>query len=87
MLFYCETDRALAQVFQWGGRASILGDIQELSRHGPGQPAVGGPAWASVDDDLQKSLATTVSLWLSELKSEGSVITEKLLSKMPHKLH
>ena len=43
-LFYCEGDRALAQVAQRSGGVSHLGDIQKPSGHGPGTVAVGGPA-------------------------------------------
>ena len=42
--FCCEGDRALAQVAQSSGGVSILGDIQKPSGHGPGQPALAGPA-------------------------------------------
>ena len=38
-------DGALAQVAR-GHCVIILGDIKKLSRHGPGQPALGGPAGA-----------------------------------------
>lgn len=34
----------LAQVALGGCGVSLLGDMQEVSRCGPGQPAVGGPA-------------------------------------------
>ena len=43
-LFYCGSDRALAQVAQGDCGVSILGHIQKPSRHGPGQLALGGPA-------------------------------------------
>ena len=43
-LSYCEDDRAVTQVAQRGCVVFILGDIQTLTGHGPGQPAVGGPA-------------------------------------------
>jgi len=38
--FYCEGDQAL----MWVAGVSILGDIEKLYGHGPGQPALGGPA-------------------------------------------
>ena len=47
-LFYCEHHWALAQVAQRGCGVSLLGDIQKPSGHGPGQLALGGPAWAGV---------------------------------------
>ena len=42
--FYYEGDRALAQVAQRSCRVSFLGDIQKLSGHGSGQPALGDSA-------------------------------------------
>jgi len=42
-LFYCESDGTLQQVVLRGCGLSILA-IQKPSGHGPGQPAVGGPA-------------------------------------------
>jgi len=45
MLFYCEGDQALKQLAQGGCGVSLLGGIQKMT-HGPGQPAIGGPAWA-----------------------------------------
>ena len=45
-LLHCEGARALKQCAQGGGGVSILGDAQEQSEHGPGQPGQGGPAWA-----------------------------------------
>ncbi|KAK4805788.1 hypothetical protein QYF61_000394 [Mycteria americana] len=43
-MFHCEGDRALEQVAQkWCG-VSRLGDIEKLSGHGPGQPALASRA-------------------------------------------
>ena len=47
ILFYCESDRALAQVAQGGCGVFILGDTQKWSGHGPGQQAPGDPAWTA----------------------------------------
>ena len=44
MLFHCEGDQALSQVAWRGCGVFILGDIQKPSGHGPGKPALGGPA-------------------------------------------
>ena len=44
--FHRAGDIALAQVAQRGCGVSHLGDTQKPSGHGPGQPALGGPAWA-----------------------------------------
>lgn len=41
--FYCEGDVTLDQVSQKGCGVPILGDIQNLTRHGPGQAAFAGP--------------------------------------------
>lgn len=41
MLFSCEGDRTLAQVTLRGCRIHLLGNIQTLSVHSPGQSAVG----------------------------------------------
>lgn len=54
--FYCEGERALAQVAQGDGGVSIQRDIQKL----PGQPATGGPGWAGVGQD---DLCTSTILW------------------------
>jgi len=43
-LLHCEGDQALAQVAQGDCGASILGDIQKLPGHGPGQLALAGSA-------------------------------------------
>ena len=58
--FYCEGDRALSQVAQREGGVSILGGIQKPSGLGPGQLALGSPAWAGGfrPDDLQSSPPT-----------------------------
>lgn len=40
---YSICDGALAQVDQRGCGISLLGDLQKLLGHGPGQPAVGVP--------------------------------------------
>ena len=42
--FCCEGDQALAQVAQGGCGISILGGIQKLRGHSPGQPGLGGLA-------------------------------------------
>ena len=47
-LFHCEGDRVLARAAQKGVAVSNLGDIQKPPGHGPGQAALGGPAWAGV---------------------------------------
>ena len=47
---YCERDWALTESSQRGCGVFILGDIQNLSGHGPGQPALGGPVWTDVLD-------------------------------------
>lgn len=44
--FHCEGDHALAQVAQTDGGVSLLAGIHKLSRHCPGQVALGGPARA-----------------------------------------
>lgn len=41
-------------------RVSILGEIQELTGHGPGQTALGGPAGACRRADLQALTASTI---------------------------
>jgi len=41
--FYCERGQTLEQVAQRGRGASILAGTQNLTGHGPEQPAVGGP--------------------------------------------
>ena len=51
-LFNCEGARVLAQVAQGSGGVSILGGIKKPSGHGPGQPALGGPARAGGLDQL-----------------------------------
>ncbi|KAK4829453.1 hypothetical protein QYF61_004671, partial [Mycteria americana] len=43
-LFYCDGDRTLKWVAQRSCGACILGDIQNPTGHGPGQPAVVHPA-------------------------------------------
>ena len=43
ILFCCGSDQALAQVPRGGCGISLLGDIQKLSGHGPGQSALGDP--------------------------------------------
>ena len=43
-LLYLAEDRALAWVAQGGCGISLLGDLQKPPGHGPGQPALGGPA-------------------------------------------
>jgi len=48
----CDSDWALAQVAQRGYGVSSFRDIQKLSGHGPGQPDVGGPAWAGKLDQM-----------------------------------
>lgn len=55
-IFHCEDHWALAQANQ---RINCGATIKELSGHGPEQPAVCGPA----QDDLQRSLSTSFSLW------------------------
>lgn len=52
------------QLHQRGGRASILGDIQNPAAQSLGQPAQGDLAWAKVGwDDLQRHLPPSTSLW------------------------
>ncbi|CAN0060768.1 unnamed protein product, partial [Bubo scandiacus] len=46
LFFYCEGDRALAEVAKRGGGISLVGNIKKPSGHGPGQLALGGPALA-----------------------------------------
>ena len=43
-ILYCEGNQAPEQVAQRGYGVSILGDIQKLSGHNPGQRALGEPA-------------------------------------------
>ena len=43
-LFYCEGGQTLEEVAWRGCGVSILGDIQNPSGHGPGQPALAAPA-------------------------------------------
>lgn len=42
--FYEESLRALTQVPKRGCEVFFPGDLQKLSGHGAGQPALGGPA-------------------------------------------
>ena len=42
-LFHCKGDQALAQVAERGCGISTLGDIQKLSGHSAGQPALDDP--------------------------------------------
>ena len=63
--FYCEVDWTLAQVAQGDCGVSVLGDTQKPAGHSPGQPTLGGPAWAGGvgPGDLQRSLPTSTILW------------------------
>lgn len=62
--FHCSGDSLLAWVGKTTCGASILGGVQSSPGHGPGQPALGGPAWAKdwtrwlpeVPANLNKSL-------------------------------
>lgn len=51
-----EHEETVAQVAQEGYRLSILGDIQKTSGHGPGQPALGSPAWVISKGPFQPQL-------------------------------
>lgn len=64
---YCEADRALGQVTQRVCAVSLLGGVQKLFGHGPGQPVLGGPAWAGRLDQMRTLLPLAIlcdSLWL-----------------------
>jgi len=65
-LFYCEGNRALAQVVQGGCGVSVLGDTQKPSGQGPGQQVVLLSSGVG-SDDLQRSLPTSTILWFRVL--------------------
>lgn len=51
----CDSDRALRQVTQRVCAVSLPGGVQKPFGHGPGQPALGGPAWARRLDQMNPS--------------------------------
>lgn len=57
-----------AQIAQRSCGVSIPGDIQNLSGHGPGQPALGAPALSKVlgIGDVQRCFPTSTILWLCD---------------------
>ena len=64
-VLHCESDQARAQVFQGCCRVSILRNIQKAPGHGPGQPALGGPAWAGGwTRGLPEIPPASATLWL-----------------------
>jgi len=78
ILWYCESNWALAQVAQTGGGVSILGDTQKLSGHGPGQQALGGPCvagggWTRWPQEDPSNL--NHSMWSLEVENRLSYFT------------
>ena len=69
-LFHCEGDQALAQVAQRACGVSILEDIQKPSADGPGQLALGGPAWAAGLDQMASRgpFPASAAPWFYELQ-------------------
>lgn len=64
-----------AQTARGGCGVSILRDIQNLSRHSPGQSAPGGPAWAGgTQDDPRRSLPTSIILWFSSKPKKPEIV-------------
>lgn len=65
-LFYCQDHQALTQVAQRGCEVYLFRDFQKLSRHGPRQLALGGPAWVgwTEPDDLQIAIFSVPPLIL-----------------------
>lgn len=58
---HCEGDKALGQVAQRICAVSLVGGVQKSSGHGPGQPALGGPASAGQLDQM-RTLPTSAIL-------------------------
>ena len=44
-VFFCESGLMLAQVARGGCGVSVFGDTQNLTGHGPAQPALGEPGF------------------------------------------
>ena len=71
LFFYCEGDWALVQVSQKFCGLSILVNTKKPSGHGPGQPAVGGPAWTGGQDKITSRSPFQPQPFCDSVKTEG----------------